>query len=373
MDALLGIAEKLRWREVPAIAVELAEKSAATTKEVRAAIKDLPTDGFLDLWHNSTIDKLLLNAGDWMKQSDIDEWLGVLQPLAAKVDYDYEIGSPGSGDGIGTWSKIAQRPLAARCFMEKRSVSPTLSALSQITGFKKGIIPGAPNAMIGTLTGGLLGAGLGYGAGWLGEKLMPEKWERGKLRRTLAILGGIGGAAPGLIGMYSNVDAGRPFYQNAPEPPPGQNISGLSPRDRFQKVKGWGGDYPDPDAYKTWDAEHYKQSALTGWKPGDWPAINVPDFARRVWDDPLLRPPEQAAAVGLVSGASALRGGANLISPMDVARMTAGMGTGYLSGALIGKVFGALTGMPGSTQDRLRNAGLWAGLISNIIPIAFGR
>jgi hypothetical protein len=39
---------------------------------------------------------------------------------------------------------------------------------------------------------------------------------------------------------------------------------------------------------------------------------------------------------------------------MDVARISAGMGSGYLSGAIVGKVLGTLTGMPGSTQDRLK-------------------
>jgi len=57
-----------------------------------------------------------------------------------------------------------------------------------------------PNPLVSTLAGSALGAGLGYGGGWLAEKLLPKSvLQRGRLRRTLALLGGLGGAAPGAI------------------------------------------------------------------------------------------------------------------------------------------------------------------------------
>lgn len=364
MQFPVDIAHILQWRSVPEIAIDLSEKSASLALAVRKAINELPQDGFMDLWYSPAEKKFQLNVGDWIDEVVLDRWKSTLKSFASNVEVLDESGGP---DGSG-YTKIAERPLAARCFTEKRAVSPTMSTIAQLTGMKKGLIPGTPNALIGSLTGGLLGAGLGYGAGWVGEKVLPEKWRRGRLRRTLAMIGGLAGATPGIIGMYSNYRSGRPFFRNAPEPTTAaDDVTNLSATQLHQR-----GLSPDPDAYKTWDNQYYsKASSFTGWDGGAFPEIDVPAFTRDVWNDPFLSPKTQAATAGLVQGASAISGGIRTVSPLDVAKMTAGMGTGYLSGAIVGKVLGALTGMPSETQQKLRNAGTWAGIVSNIIPIAF--
>jgi hypothetical protein len=80
-----------------------------------------------------------------------------------------------------------------------------------------------------------------------------------------------------------------------------------------------------------------KQSSLTGYS-GDWPEINVPEFNSAIWNDPEVyrRMPlsTRAAASGLVTGASHLRGGSPLITPMDVARISAGRGPAICPGRL---------------------------------------
>ena len=58
---------------------------------------------------------------------------------------------------------------------------------------------------------------------------------------------------------------------------------------------------------------------------------------------------------------------------MDMGKITAGMGSGYLSGMIVGKVLGALTGMPETTQNRLKSTGMWAGMLANVAPIMFPR
>jgi hypothetical protein len=75
-----------------------------------------------------------------------------------------------------------------------------------------------------------------------------------------------------------------------------------------------------------------------------------------------------------VAGAANLPGKRNngFVTPVDVGRMAAGMGSGYLSGMLVGKALGILTGMPQSMQDVLKQTGMYAGIIKNIVPIAFG-
>lgn len=105
-----------------------------------------------------------------------------------------------------------------------------------------------------------------------------------------------------------------------------------------------------------------------------------------LWRHPLIAAqlplPVRAATGGLLEVAwqekqrrddrSGGGAGARLVSPMDIARITAGMGTGYLSGALVGKTLGLLTGMSDSMQEKLKNTGLWAGVVQNVIPMAFG-
>lgn len=368
---LFTAADKVRWKDIPDAAIDLAEKSAGTALDVRELVRHLPTDGFRNLWYQPASQSFHF---DWVKDAShdvIEKWSDVVGPLGEEVYHGHDNpATPG-------WAKLLSRPLAARCFAEKSAESPTMSALSQAVGYKKGPIPGTPNALIGSLTGGLLGAGLGYGTGWLGEKVLPEKWRGNKrLRKTLAILGGLAGATPGIIGMYSNDRAGRPFYQNAPPPGPGENLTSV-PKPQFaQRAQELGLDVADPDAFKQWDKKYYpggyKASSMTGWEGMDWPEINVPDFARRVWEEPRLSNEEQAATSGLVQGASAMKGGNRFVSPMDVGRIAAGMGSGYLSGALVGKVLGTLAGMPTKTQDRLRNVGLWAGVVKSVVPMVFG-
>ena len=60
------------------------------------------------------------------------------------------------------------------------------------------------------------------------------------------------------------------------------------------------------------------------------------------------------------------------VTPFDVARIAAGMGSGYLSGKLVGKGLGLLMGMPEETQEKLKNTGMFAGIIANLVPMAFG-
>lgn len=365
MSTLFGMSQDLIWRSVPQQAVALAEKCAATTKEIRKVIKDLPQDGFLDLWYNKDLDRLLLNVGDWMESDVCEQWTTSLEPLADSVRTEAEIGGPSVGGEEGTWVKVAYRPLVARAFLEKQSVSPTLSTLAKGLGYRPGVIPGAPSPLIAGLSSGLLGAGLGYGAGWLGEQLLPQKWKRGNLSRTLAILGGLGGMVPAGLWMANNVRQGKPFYSGEAMQTPQYDFS-YAP----EAMKTEFGVNPYPDVVPGIN----KAGVI---KEADYPTIDVAQFRDSLWDDERIanRLPlaTRAAASGLVEGAAAIRGrNTRFITPMDIARLTAGMGSGYLSGALVGKALGALVGMPQQTQERLRNTGLWAGVVANMIPIAFG-
>lgn len=267
-------------------------------------------------------------------------------------------------------------------------------------------IPSRPSPLLGMLVGGLAGGGLGYGLGYLGEKLLPESWHRGRLRRSGAMLGAGLGAAPGASLALWNVVTGRPINdtsltsqigydypqaakvlddywqeqdarrflggpqleyqprppaQAAPSPLPAPEPPALTPPEM---------ELPDLDERKKW-------AAYGGAGVSSIFSFDPDEFNEMIWSDPRLsgrlEPPVQAAASGLVTGAANLPGkSTRFVTPLDIGRIAAGMGSGYLSGMLVGKALGVLMGMPDTTQDKLKNTGAMAGLIANLVPIAFG-
>lgn len=86
-------------------------------------------------------------------------------------------------------------------------------SLNFFPGHYPGGIPNHPSPLAAMLTSGLAGAGLGWGAGKLFEKILPEGYGN-RLSRTGMILGG--GLGAGLGGMWgvSNAARGRPFNDN---------------------------------------------------------------------------------------------------------------------------------------------------------------
>jgi len=228
-------------------------------------------------------------------------------------------------------------------------------------------IPSQPGPLASMLVGGLAGAGLGYGAGALGETFLPHSWSRGNLRRSMALAGAGMGATPGLTWGLMNKANSEPFFSYQPGTTPALDSESM----RSQ---------PSAD-FQT----HMKKAkdAIAALLPGSGlmgvPAIDVGAFQSMIYEDPRvadrLSPQEQSAAAGLVRAADLLGGNRNsgYVTPMDIGRLAAGMGVGYSAGALVGRVLGTVMGMPEHQQDQLKNIGLMAGLVKQYIPIAFGQ
>lgn len=232
-------------------------------------------------------------------------------------------------------------------------------------------IPSHPSPLLGSLVGGLAGAGLGYGLGYAGEQFLPRHWRRGPLRNALAVLGGGLGATPGLSMMAMNHAGGKPWNDVSMFSVPATEHGH---EDMLNAARGYQQAHPKNNLLMmpAGDMHHLpKQGDFSGASSAF--AFDPDAFNELVWSDPHLEPPLQAAASGLVTGAANLTGKkTRLVTPGDVGRIAAGMGSGYLSGALVGKALGLIVGMPDSTQSKLRNAGMLAGLIQNLVPIAFG-
>lgn len=384
----LAAANDLRWLDVLPNAIDLYEKNAEVAASVDAAIKDLPRDGFLDLWRNAGEDKLILNVGDWMEGDDIDAWKAALQPHCGELEVVDESGNLASDPGV---VKIAFCHTTMQRFQQtKAAYSSAVRGAGQLAGYLPGGWAdtfGGPTPLSGAIGGGLIGAGLGYGAGWLGEQVLPKDWRKGRLRKTLAIIGALGGAAPGGMMALDNWHKGRDLNSGALTDTP-LDITNAHRRD-----------HPDYNADVDYVPDYYKgacdalaveapaaikeaiERSRTGFELQDWnnnaPPIPIDIFTGQMRQSGL--PPQMQAATGGLLEASYMASpqgrsnGPRIVWPRDVARIAAGMGSGYMSGALVGKALGALVGMPAPAQQRLRNMGLWAGVVSNIVPLAFGR
>jgi len=226
-------------------------------------------------------------------------------------------------------------------------------------------IMGGPNPLTAALVGGALGAGLGYGGGWLTEKLFPKQYmERGKLRRNAAIVSGLLGAGLPLYAYgrpqmaehgFKGLFQQGPYWRNSPATTAQQGLAKASAEFDLEPL-------PVDD--------FLKQATSAG--GAFLPKISVDHFNRMILDDPFTPQNIAAATTGLVSAAATAHGGAKLVSPFDVGRIAVGMGSGAVSGMLVGKVLGALAGITPKAQQGLQRAGVMAGLLANVVPRAFG-
>jgi hypothetical protein len=215
------------------------------------------------------------------------------------------------------------------------------------------------------LTSGLLGSGLEYGVGYLGEKLMPEKWEKGRLRKTLAILGGLAGAAPGAAYALSNHIAEEPWNSSI-----------------FMSEPKLEGDITDqilaPVKYTQAVDNFVKKAFGGGTGAGGVPPVNINKLGQTLWE--VGASPETAAAtMSAVYAAHQLPGGVGpgYVTPHQTGLLSTMMGAagggmmGYATGWGVGKALGVITGMPTGTRKTLNRAGATLGVINSLMPRMF--
>lgn len=247
----------------------------------------------------------------------------------------------------------------------KVATSTPLARLSQILHFAPGKYPGGlpskPSPVAAMLSSGLLGAGLGYGAGWLGSRFLPNDWDRERLPRTLSIVGGLLGAAPGAVWAIANKANDKSVFSSWPMQTP---IT-------FDKASEALGDLP-PGRYANKIAEFSEGGGAAGLPP-----VDVDEFNRTIWADGsvanALNPTTKTLATQVVGAAREMPGGvaSGLVTPHQMGTLAAGMGSGYATGALAGATLGYLTGMSPKAKDTLKRTGMWAGVVNALVPKLF--
>ena len=228
-------------------------------------------------------------------------------------------------------------------------------------------ILGGPNPLASALVSGALGAGLGYGGGWLAQKLFPKKYmKRGPLARNMAIAGGLLGASatglPWALPHYAkNRQEGKGFLDSV------INAATATGPIKASSIL----EYAEKEFNVEPIEEDFEKLSLDFSHNAFVPQIPVNQFNNFVLNDPNTPRSIQAATAGLTTAASMSRGGVNLVSPFDVGKIAVGMGSGLVSGMLVGKTLGALAGLTPVAQEKIQNAGVMAGMLTNVVPMAF--
>lgn len=231
------------------------------------------------------------------------------------------------------------------------------------------LTPGSPlgtSPLASTAAGALLGAGLGYGAGRLAENVLPDALVTpGVLRRRLMTAGGVLGALPGAylgtVNARLALDGDRGVLGAlASQAEPNAFLGGKEGEYRTALAK-----LGPPDGALEKLADGMAGGLLSQ-------QIPVDQFNRAVWADPYTPVPDKATVAAVLQGA-AVQAGSPWVSPMDVARVAVGMGSGLLAGVMAGKVLGRLAGLPPHSQRALQQAGVWAGAVKGVAPLILGR
>jgi hypothetical protein len=422
------------WRSAPGQAFNIYETMQKVAEETRHAFQGLPLELIKAVWHAPGTDEWHLQLA---KHAIAHDMLGAGLPRGSWTCHWYSPTVSTGPNGKLAWvpvlqghalpdvQKMAQAyeilddEAAHACVMAVKyasapDYSPNLRTMGELSGYLPGgqyswQIPGVPRHLAGMLGGGLLGAGMGAGAGWLASRVLPRAWDRSRLPKTMAILGSLVGSAPGMAATLSNLanhsswtddglfaDALPPMqkYQSeSPSYPGGSSAPAVfhhnpeydpaaqieSPPSKYKLASD------ELDRVLTDELHPIAKKAIsdTGYEI-DYPMADIPvaQVARDMFDDPhvtsTLPLPMRAATYGLVDAAWRAKQLGNqdvnsvrVVSPADIARVTAGMGAGYLSGALVGRVLGTLLGAPIETQDTLKRVGLYSGAIANVLPLAF--
>jgi hypothetical protein len=371
------------WRNVPNLIKHYAKEASASFAFIKTNYEKLPytEEGYGNIWFNPETQGLFFNLGKTKDLMKLAAWKNVIQntPGIEYMEYSWDE----EPNGNQPW--VPLKPLRLAGLFEKLSeevYSPNyvksdaelknepvpeqphnpgtqpFRFLSQISGHAPGTISsllGGPSPLSATIAGGLLGAGLGYGTGTLLENILPNKYiEKGKLRKTLGLAGGGIGLAPGILWGAAN-------YQN------GQPLTGELVKDALDKLI--------PEECRELNEMFKAALEETPATAGAFDiAINTNRFNDVLWSptDPYTPPALRAATSGLVEAAGEHRG-SPWITPMDIAKIALGAGSGLTSGLFVGKTLGALAGLTPAAQETLQQIGVWTGVLKSTVPMVFGR
>jgi len=343
------------WSQVPERIDSLVEKCAAAAWDIRSNTSNIYTRNHVGYYWNPEIEKAAIHMRPVVA---VDEASWCKSALDRSVGVDHVQSDILSDDDVidGTWIKVAY--------------SPTLVRLGETLNFfpSKDIPWSKPSPLAAMLTSGLMGAGLGYGLGWAGEKVMPEKMHRpGRTRKSLAIIGALMGASPGALWAMANQKSGLPVNSDELL----KNTANKASKNRID-VPDWREKSSAAFVKKAFDAFG------TGAGAENVEPVNLNRLGQTLWDIGAT-PQTAAATMSSVYAAQQLPGGVGpgYVTPRQTGLLGTMMGAagggakGYAAGWGVGKGLGLLTGMPPATQTILKRTGAALGIINTLVPRLF--
>lgn len=328
-----------------------AEALAGPAARVQAAALTLPTRGLVGYYLDPVEPKSALMLTD---QDDFPAAAGVLARAGFGPPADV---LTEEAAGEGNWVKV--------------SWSSPGRAIGEALNFFPGQYPwGADNhagPVAALATSGLLGAGLGWGAGRLAKAVMPEGYGDHLPRSGLLLGGAIGagvGSTPGLVNWLT----GREF--NAPDP-----LGGAEPNGPDYGGVGYGLDGPGPGP-KVGGYVKYAYGAVgvipgpAGSSPAD---VNVDHLGRTLWS---AADPETALVVATTMAAAqrmpSNRADPDWVTGDQLGSLALRAGQDYLTGLMVGAAVNAAVGSPFSAPAYgVANAAV--GVVREVVPRLFGR
>jgi hypothetical protein len=277
---------------------------------------------------------------------------------------------------------------------------------------------GGPNPLTAGLVGGAMGAGLGYGGGWLAHKVAPKYVDEDAARKWSMLGGAAGGGIPLLLHGYPNIKelGWRGLFQPSRFQGRQGGEAGLrgllpdkqdwTPEERTQVAQHalqpaaeqellahrWTPDEEDElTRAHVYDALHKTgydiagtlkvASDMFGIVPvddlflekaadgiaGAWLGdIPIDEWGRTIMYDPYLDDHSKAIAAGLPAAAAAATG-SRWVSPVDVARVAANTALGRVTGWGIGQLAKTFLGITPYAREQLQNAGTLAGAVRGVL------
>lgn len=353
----------LTYKDVPVLVTTLIKEGGAVFNRLRIALKQLPKAKYY-LWFNPKTQVVFLSMHDAEDTDIVKDYIDALHIKGIKaVKYEPET-SPKKE--TGPWIQVKEA---------------SLGAIAKPIAWAGGWHPdgvaklfGGPNPLSATIASGALGAGAGYLTGMGIEHFAPGIFEKGKLRKTLGVLGGLGGALPGAMTGINNMYAGnswldpvgaapKPGYPDPLTPKSASAISFINDiLDNLASIN------PSLKPYIEKYADAYFTSGVANFNVRE---IDKDRFNRAVWDDPYLPDVYKGMTSGVLEGASQISNTPKLVSLGDIVNLGVGAGSGYVAGRVVAGTLGALAGITPQAKDMLQRAGIFAGLIKNTIPMLF--
>ena len=385
------------WEQVPFLVLSRFKQAADVTKSIaRIANRLQAQPGYGQVYWNPTEKTIWATLGDGDEQHVHQRWHNALKAVAGVrgVKSEAEVGPPDKEN----WIRV------------KRAEMSLLNRPFELGGK----LTGGPSPLTNALVGGLLAGGVGYGAGSLLEQVLPEQFvERGRLRRSLGLVGGALGAVPGMwqasVNAENSQQAGQPLGLKSwitPNESVPLNQGALDGSKQLNdgrmhgdaiasigQIKQSLAGLPAPDPMFLKAAAGYSlNTGATGLRP-----IPVDAFNNAIWNDvhlglrssqnnpygtknpwgdnsdSLHTPPAVAAAVsGLVSGVDSMYGRPSVLSPRHFIHGLAAAGVDVATARIAGGILGALGGLTPVAQQQLQTAGLWGGLIRGVTSSVLG-